>query len=71
MLTFLGVESGDTIRVPKAGNTGGRNVESGNLLIKLKVLFFFFLAYVSIALYTCFSHYSSLVLVSLFIIVAC
>lgn len=42
MLTFLGVESGDTIRVPKAGNTGGRNVESGNLLIKLKVLFFFF-----------------------------
>ncbi|KAF9608226.1 hypothetical protein IFM89_008181, partial [Coptis chinensis] len=32
-----GVESGDTIRVAKAGNSGGRGAHSGNLYIKLKV----------------------------------
>ncbi|XP_058087789.1 chaperone protein dnaJ 1, mitochondrial isoform X2 [Magnolia sinica] len=32
-----GVASGDTIRVPKAGNSGGRSVHSGNLHIKLNV----------------------------------
>ncbi|KAG9450758.1 hypothetical protein H6P81_010723 [Aristolochia fimbriata] len=32
-----GVESGDTIRVPGAGNSGGRGFHSGNLYIKLKV----------------------------------
>ncbi|KAK3023267.1 hypothetical protein RJ639_044433, partial [Escallonia herrerae] len=32
-----GVDSGDTIRVPKAGNAGGR-IQPGNLLIKLKAL---------------------------------
>ncbi|KAL3617848.1 hypothetical protein CASFOL_038169 [Castilleja foliolosa] len=32
-----GVASGDTIRVPKAGNSGGRGRSSGNLFIKLKV----------------------------------
>lgn len=32
-----GVESGDTIRVPEAGNAGGRGRQNGNLFIKLKV----------------------------------
>ncbi|KAL5705458.1 hypothetical protein ACHQM5_023757 [Ranunculus cassubicifolius] len=32
-----GVEPGDTIRVPKAGHSGGRGVQPGNLCIKLKV----------------------------------
>ncbi|KAL7116810.1 hypothetical protein ACP275_03G029000 [Erythranthe tilingii] len=32
-----GVDSGDTIRVPKAGNSGGWGRSSGNLFIKLKV----------------------------------
>uniref|UniRef100_A0A1D1YID0 Chaperone protein dnaJ 1, mitochondrial n=1 Tax=Anthurium amnicola TaxID=1678845 RepID=A0A1D1YID0_9ARAE len=32
-----GVNSGDIIRVPKAGNSGRRGVHTGNLLIKLKV----------------------------------
>ncbi|PIA51973.1 hypothetical protein AQUCO_01000089v1 [Aquilegia coerulea] len=32
-----GVESGDVIRVPQGGNSGGRGVQSGNLYIKLKV----------------------------------
>ncbi|GMH31377.1 hypothetical protein Nepgr_033220 [Nepenthes gracilis] len=32
-----GVDSGDTIRVPKAGNSGGRGMQSGNLYIKIKV----------------------------------
>lgn len=32
-----GVDSGDTIHVPKVGNAGGRGVEPGNLYIKLKV----------------------------------
>ncbi|KAL5777306.1 hypothetical protein ACOSP7_010232 [Xanthoceras sorbifolium] len=32
-----GVESGDTIRVPEAGNAGGRGSQPGNLYIKLKV----------------------------------
>ncbi|KAL2504283.1 Chaperone protein dnaJ 1 [Abeliophyllum distichum] len=32
-----GVDSGDIIRVPKAGNTGGRGMHPGNLIIKLKV----------------------------------
>lgn len=32
-----GVGSGDTIRVPEAGNTGGRGSRSGNLFINLKV----------------------------------
>ncbi|KAL5992609.1 hypothetical protein ACLOJK_013528 [Asimina triloba] len=32
-----GVDSGDTIRVPKAGNSGGQGVQPGNLHIKLKV----------------------------------
>ncbi|GAB2271371.1 hypothetical protein Dimus_006211 [Dionaea muscipula] len=32
-----GVDSGDTIRVPKAGNAGGRGIQPGNLYIKLKV----------------------------------
>ncbi|XP_042494500.1 chaperone protein dnaJ 1, mitochondrial isoform X2 [Macadamia integrifolia] len=32
-----GVDSGDTIRVPKAGNSGGRGVQPGTLYIKLKV----------------------------------
>jgi molecular chaperone DnaJ len=30
------VGSGDTIRVPEAGNTGGRGSRSGNLFINLK-----------------------------------
>lgn len=33
----LGVGSGDTIRVPKAGNAGGRGIQPGNLYIMLKV----------------------------------
>lgn len=32
-----GVESGDTIRVANAGNSGGRGVQPGNLYIKIKV----------------------------------
>ena len=32
----LGVDSGDTIRVPEAGSSGGRESQSGNLIIKLK-----------------------------------
>ncbi|KAJ4956485.1 hypothetical protein NE237_013268 [Protea cynaroides] len=32
-----GVDSGDTIHVPKAGNSGGRGVQPGTLYIKLKV----------------------------------
>ncbi|XP_023545810.1 chaperone protein dnaJ 1, mitochondrial isoform X1 [Cucurbita pepo subsp. pepo] len=32
-----GVDSGDTIRVPEAGSSGGRESQSGNLIIKLKV----------------------------------
>lgn len=32
-----GVDSGDTIRVPEAGNSGGRESHPGNLIIKLKV----------------------------------
>ena len=36
LLNGLGVDSGDTIRVPKVGNAGGRGVEPGNLYIKLK-----------------------------------
>ncbi|GAB4861319.1 hypothetical protein Ancab_036480 [Ancistrocladus abbreviatus] len=32
-----GVDSGDTIRVPKAGNAGGQGVQASNLFIKLKV----------------------------------
>ncbi|CAK7347209.1 unnamed protein product [Dovyalis caffra] len=32
-----GVDSGDTIRVPEAGNTGGQGSQSGNLFINLKV----------------------------------
>ncbi|ESR47136.1 Chaperone protein dnaJ 1 [Citrus sinensis] len=32
-----GVDSGDTIRVPEAGNAGGRGRQHGNLFIKLKV----------------------------------
>ncbi|KAL8162376.1 hypothetical protein V2J09_013865 [Rumex salicifolius] len=32
-----GLDSGDTIRVPKGGNSGGRGVQAGNLFIKLKV----------------------------------
>ena len=32
----LGVDSGDTIRVPEAGNSGGRDTHPGNLIIKLK-----------------------------------
>ncbi|XP_077214325.1 DNAJ heat shock family protein isoform X2 [Tasmannia lanceolata] len=32
-----GIDSGDTIRVPKAGNSAGRGVHPGNLNIKLKV----------------------------------
>ncbi|XP_031736865.1 chaperone protein dnaJ 1, mitochondrial isoform X3 [Cucumis sativus] len=32
-----GVDSGDTIRVPEAGNSGGRDTHPGNLIIKLKV----------------------------------
>lgn len=32
-----GVGSGDTIRVPKAGNSGGRGIEPGSLYIRLKV----------------------------------
>ncbi|KAJ4701405.1 putative Chaperone protein DNAj [Melia azedarach] len=32
-----GVDSGDTIRVPEAGNAGGRGRQPGNLFIKLKV----------------------------------
>ncbi|XP_039144786.1 chaperone protein dnaJ 1, mitochondrial isoform X2 [Dioscorea cayenensis subsp. rotundata] len=32
-----GVDSGDTINVPKAGNSGGRRVHPGNLYIKLQV----------------------------------
>ncbi|CAA6673168.1 unnamed protein product [Spirodela intermedia] len=33
-----GVDSGDTIRVPKAGNSGQRGVQPGNLFIKLKAI---------------------------------
>lgn len=33
---MLGVDSGDTIRVPEAGNSGGRESHPGNLIIKLK-----------------------------------
>lgn len=33
----VGVDSGDTIQVPKAGNQGERGVRPGNLYIKLKV----------------------------------
>ncbi|KAI3465188.1 hypothetical protein Pfo_021851 [Paulownia fortunei] len=36
-----GVDSGDTIRVPKAGNSGGWGRSSGNLFIKLKARLFF------------------------------
>eukprot|EP00268_Persea_americana_P042973 TRINITY_DN4306_c0_g1_i1.p2 TRINITY_DN4306_c0_g1~~TRINITY_DN4306_c0_g1_i1.p2 ORF type:complete len:136 (+),score=18.67 TRINITY_DN4306_c0_g1_i1:1173-1580(+) len=32
-----GVDSGDTIRVPKAGNSGRRGGHPGNLIIRLKV----------------------------------
>ncbi|XP_010540444.1 PREDICTED: chaperone protein dnaJ 1, mitochondrial isoform X2 [Tarenaya hassleriana] len=32
-----GVDSGDTIRVPGAGNAGGRTTQPGNLYIRLKV----------------------------------
>lgn len=32
-----GVDSGDVIRVPNAGNTGGRGMHPGNLIIKLQV----------------------------------
>ncbi|OAY23253.2 chaperone protein dnaJ 1, mitochondrial isoform X1 [Manihot esculenta] len=32
-----GVDSGDTIRVPEAGNTGGRGHQPGNLFINLKI----------------------------------
>lgn len=32
-----GVDTGDTIRVPKAGNSGGRGTQPGSLHIKLKV----------------------------------
>ncbi|KAK3030171.1 LOW QUALITY PROTEIN: hypothetical protein RJ639_039648, partial [Escallonia herrerae] len=39
-----GVDSGDTIRVPKAGNAGGR-IQPGNLLIKLKALLPFSLVF--------------------------
>lgn len=38
----VGVESGDTIRVPDAGNAGARGSRPGNLFIKLKVHFIFF-----------------------------
>ncbi|KAF6166795.1 hypothetical protein GIB67_005671 [Kingdonia uniflora] len=34
---WAGIESGDTIRVPKAGNSGGRGVHPGGLYIMLKV----------------------------------
>ncbi|KAJ0984681.1 hypothetical protein J5N97_003037 [Dioscorea zingiberensis] len=33
-----GVDSGDTINVPKAGNSGGQGVLPGNLYIKLRVM---------------------------------
>ncbi|XP_031497653.1 chaperone protein dnaJ 1, mitochondrial isoform X2 [Nymphaea colorata] len=32
-----GIDSGDTIRVPRAGNSGRRGIPSGNLIIKIKV----------------------------------
>ncbi|RVW17805.1 Chaperone protein dnaJ 1, mitochondrial [Vitis vinifera] len=37
-----GVDSGDTIHVPKVGNAGGRGVEPGNLYIKLKAQLYLF-----------------------------
>lgn len=38
MFTFsAGVDSGDTIRVPKAGNSRRRGGHPGNLIIRLKV----------------------------------
>lgn len=37
VLWFKGVDSGDTIRVPGAGNGGGK-IQPGSLFIKLKVL---------------------------------
>ncbi|KAL3830397.1 hypothetical protein ACJIZ3_019199 [Penstemon smallii] len=37
MIIPAGVDSGDTIRVPNAGNAGGRGRSPGNLFIKLKV----------------------------------
>lgn len=33
-----GVDSGDTITIPKAGNSGGLGAISGNVYIRLKVL---------------------------------
>lgn len=39
----LGVDSGDTIRVPEAGNAGGRGHQHGNLFIKLKAWFTLFI----------------------------
>lgn len=39
----LGVDSGDTIRVPEAGNAGGRGRQHGNLFIKLKAWFTLFI----------------------------
>lgn len=38
VLWFKGVDSGDTIRVPGAGNGGGK-IQPGSLFIKLKVHF--------------------------------
>lgn len=35
-LNSVGVDSGDTIRVPEAGNAGARRSQPGNLFIKLK-----------------------------------
>lgn len=34
-----GVDSGDTIRIPGAGNAGGQGSQPGNLFIKLKAQF--------------------------------
>ena len=42
LLNGLGVDSGDTIRVPGAGN-GGRGSQPGNLFIKLKAWFYLFI----------------------------
>lgn len=36
-LIGIGVDSGDTIQVPKAGNQGGDGLHPGNLYIKLQV----------------------------------
>lgn len=40
ILTGLGVDSGDTIRVPEAGNSGPRGSQPGWLYIKLKAQFY-------------------------------